>query len=234
MMAIARIYISPKFLEEKGIQCDTYIWDYVVKNYPSWKDNNVEVLYLTQRCDERDTSLIVDIKDSNAFGDFVIKHIAPLEHIDGIWLFNLIRPRFFLIPEGTPHNYQRHTVTIDADPQEYANIYETISKIQPTEDVIITYIAYTFQAERQDILISVIGRDSDAIEKFVSRHIKTLKGIRGLETTFITRTKRLVSSDEWREYIKSHMGFFPKSKEVKKGLSKDIEPWDYSISTICC
>jgi DNA-binding Lrp family transcriptional regulator len=232
MMAIARICVRKKNPKVVDVDYKNYMWDYVNKNHSSWKDTDVTLLYMTQRSNQEDTSLIVDIKDTNAFGEFITKYIAPLQHVNGVWLFNLIQPKFFPIPKGTPQDFQRYTVTITAKPKDYARIYKTISVLEPTKDVIVTYIAHTFQAFGQDILVSLVGRDRDTIEKFVMEQIVPIDGIRETKTTRITRTKRLASYNVWKGYIKSCNG-----QPYKSGHeSEEFEIWEdgYTDDFVCC
>ena len=42
---------------------------FVLQNYLTWEDMDVKLLYMTQRYHEDDTSPIVDIKYTSAFGD---------------------------------------------------------------------------------------------------------------------------------------------------------------------
>ena len=233
MMAIARIYVPKKSPETGEVNYVNHVWDHVLQNDSIRKNKDVKLLYMTQRLLEEDTSLIVDINDMNAFADFVTKHIAPLKYVKGIWLFNLICPRFFLLPRCTPLIYKRFTLTIAAKPQEYANIYDKILKIQPSEDAIITYLAYTFQAPGQDMLISVVARDLNAVEKLFNSRVKTIKGVRDVKITCISRTKRLVSHDEWEEYIKSYITYIPKPV-MKVEKAQEIVPWELTDKFVCC
>lgn len=235
-MAIARIYVPKKSPETCEIDYENHVWDYVLQNDSIRKNKDVKLLYMTQRLQEEDISLILDIKDMNAFAIFITKHITPLKYVKGIWLFNLICPRFFQTPIDTPLDFKRYTLTIAAKPQEYANIYDKISNFQPSKDAILTYLAYTFQAIEQDILLSIIARDLSAVEKFSNSYVKPIKGIRNFKITCIFRTKRLVSHDEWEEYIKSYITYISKpGKKVEK--AQEIVPWELTKLTdkfVCC
>ena len=234
MMAIARIYFFEKKSQEEQLQCDYKIWNYIIDNHRDWMKKDVKLLYLTQRCDSGDTSLIVDIKDSHSFADFVIKYISPLEDLKGIWLVNLIRPKFFPIPQDTPKDCQRYTATIRVESREYLNVYDLISKITPKEGAMITYIAFTFQAVGQDILLSILAKDDSVKDKFINHHIKTITGIQDVQSTEVTKTKRLIPLNEWRDYIKSYTDYDFNSENNTTIDPKDIVPWDFSDSIICC
>jgi hypothetical protein len=234
MMAIARIY-TPQTTEgsEEG-DYRNFLWDYILDNYQGWKDIKVKLLYMTQQAEEEETSLIVDIQDTNAFGDFVTKYIAPIKHVKGIWLFDLINPTFFPIPEGTPRDIQRFMVTITADPQEYANIYKTISEYQPTENVVVTYIAFIFQSYGKDILISIVAKDYDSLEEFSNTFIKSINGVQDVSVMDISKTQKLVSREEWREYLKPFSSCAKARSKKKKDDDKKIIPWEYNEKFVCC
>lgn len=234
MMAIARIYFFEKKSQEEQLQCDYKIWNYIIDNHKDWVKTDVKLLYLTQRCDSGDTSLIVDIKDSHSFADFIIKYISPMEDLKGIWLLNLIRPKFFPIPHGTPTDFQRYATTIRVESREYLNVYDQILKITPKEDAMITYIAFTFQAIGQDILMSILAKDDSVKDRFITDHIKTIKGVQDVQSTEVTKTKRLIPLDEWREFIKSYTDYNFDSDDKLRIDPKEIVPWDFSDSIICC
>lgn len=232
-MAIARIF-APSKLEKPDLNVDDYIWDHIMENYSRWIDEDVKLLYMAQQSSDSETSLIVDIKNKNAFSEFVNKHISNLDHVEGITLFDLISPQFYPVPNGTPLDFQRYVAIISAEPKEYSNIFRRINEIGPEKDSIITYVAYIFHSVGKDMIVSIVARKVDSVKDFIDRNIKTLNGVNDVDLTLVDRTIKLVSRDEWTEYVKPYT-----SKKIRKGfegVDKDqkIIPWEYNEKFVCC
>jgi DNA-binding Lrp family transcriptional regulator len=205
----------------------------MLKNCPSWKETDVKLLYLTQRSHENEISVILDIKNTDALGDFITRHLSTLDNIKGVRIFNLIRPRFFPIPKDTSMDYKRFAIAIKADPKEYANIYHSIMELEPEENAIVTYIAYTFEAISQDILVSIIARDFNAVNNFVKNRIEVIKGVRDTTIEHITKTKRLIAHDKWEKYIEPYKApICYVDKEFEKAI--DFLPWEFTDKFVGC
>jgi len=205
LLTLVRIHVPP-ITGDPGSGVTSHVkpdlvWNYVIENHKNWRSKEVKLLYMTHRHLQDDTSLIVDAVSSDALADFLAKHIAPLDHVRGIWVLNLARMRFFKLSEERPRDFSRFTVTIDAVPKHMDRIYESISAFQPGRDVIVNYIAQTFQSFSASIMVSVLARSRNHMETFVEQYINPLKGVASLETTYISRTIRLVSPEEWQESI---------------------------------
>lgn len=183
---------------------------------------------MTERHTQEDTSLILDVKDPDALTDFLIKHVATLKHVRGIWVINMAKMKFFRIPLDRPRDFSRYTVTIDATPKKLDSIYEEISGFKPGRDVMINYIAHTFQSFNASIMVSVLARSRNHMESFVEELIDPLDGVLGTEITYISKTKRLVTPEEWQESLGPYF-VEPGGKQIK-----DIDPrYDDSLIAGC-
>ena len=156
---------------------------------------------MTRRHPQDDTSLIVDASDSDALTDFVLKHIATAKDARGVWIMIMAKMRFFQLPADRPRDLSRFTVTIDAHPAKLETIYNEISSLEPCRDVMVNYIAHTFQSFKGSIMISVLARGMERMETFVDDCIRPIDGVLGVEITHISKSVRLVSPEEWRESI---------------------------------
>ena len=194
-----------------------HVWDYVQRNHRNWRSDQIKVLYMTRRHLQDDTSLIVDAKDPDALSDFLVKHFASLKYVRSIWVLNLAKMRFFKLSMEHP-GFFRFTVTIDALPSHIEQIYEAISDFKPGRDVMINYIAHTYQPNGASLMVSVLARSRNHMETFVEDCIKTLDGVVDTETTLISKTARLVSAEEWEESVGPYF-FAPGGESIK-----DIDP----------
>ncbi len=196
-----------------------HVWNYVVKHHENWHTPDLKVLYMTRRHMQEDTSLIVLSKDLDVLADFLATHIAPLKSVRGVWVLPLSKMRFFKVPlENHRGEFFRFTVTIDAEPSHMEEIYEAISALKPGRDIMINYIAHTFQSFYSSLMVSVLARSRNHMESFVEEFITPLEGVLDTETSSILRTKRLVSDEEWEESVGPYV-FSPNGVHIK-----DIDP----------
>jgi hypothetical protein len=177
------------------------VWQYIKSNYRQWKgEENITLMYLTKRFVPGETSLIVNTKDADTFLDFLSQHVLPLECIEGAYIFNLMKPTFFPIPTGTCLDLKRFTVTINAIPSQYNEIYDIIRGIKPTKFFVVGYIAYTFQEHGSDIMVSVLAKGLPAAKKGVLEHIEQIDGVLDTNIVWITKTKKLYSGSEAEKF----------------------------------
>jgi hypothetical protein len=231
MFTLVRINVPPTVRDaDSGVVTHVnpdYIWDYVTKNHSSWRNKDVRILYMTRRHIPSDTSLIVDSSDPDVLSDFILKHIATARHVRGIWIMNMAKMRFFQLPADRPRDFSRFTVTIDAKPSYLEKIYEEISSFEPGRDIMVNYIAHTFQSFTGSIMISVLAKGKGHMDTFVEDCIKSIDGVLNAEITHISKSIRLVSSEEWGESV----GPFTVAPGGKR--LKDIDPTDDTLMASC-
>lgn len=206
MFALVRMHV-PLIVQDRktGVsrQVTSQAWDYVVKNHQKWRTKHVRPLFLTHRDMQEDTSLIVKARDPDSLADFVERHIAGIPNLRGIWILNMAKIRIFRLPKDRPRDLRRFTVTVDALPRCVNSIYERISRLKPSDEIVITYIAQTYQSFHASIIISVLARSRNHIDAFVKGYISSLEGVEDAEITYISKTQRLVSSEEWLKDVGS-------------------------------
>ncbi|UCE75280.1 MAG: hypothetical protein JSV56_06160 [Methanomassiliicoccales archaeon] len=201
MMQIARFRVEhmDECVETKsGPTKEEQMWDYVLDNYKKWENEDVKPLYLTNRGVYRDISLVVSSRSADAFADYILNHMAPLDSIRDIWVFNMMDTRLFSIPANLSQNLKRFTITLNVVPGEAPFIFDFISKIKPSAEILITYITYIYH-RHGDILISLLAGDKSVAEDFVRRYIGSMKGVIRTEIIPIIKSKNLANSEEWRD-----------------------------------
>lgn len=216
--ALVRIHVPSSVSDREGTIVThpnpEHVWDYIVRNHLKWRTPDLKLLYMTRRHMQEDTSLIVDAKDPDVLADFLTTHIASLKSVRGIWVLTLSKMRFFKVPLEHHGDFFRFTVTIDAMPDHIEHIYETISALKPGRDIMVNYIAHTFQSFYSSLMVSVLARSRNHIESFVEEFITPLEGVVDTETTGILRTMRLVSSEEWEESVGPYL-YSPTGEHIK-------------------
>ncbi len=227
MMQIARfrVDIEDDESETGQNQCgEDEVWDYILENHKEWESGDVKPLYLTNRGIYRDISLIVSSISADAFSEFILDHLTSLKCIKDVWVFNMMEPRLFSLPENLSQNMKRFTLTLKVVPREAPFIYESISKMKPSSKAVITYITYSYH-RHGDILISLLAGDKRVVEDFVMRHIEVLKGVIKTEIIPVIKSKNLATPDEW----KTHCGQYFIIKDGKQIEDLEVyENWSQS------
>jgi hypothetical protein len=178
-----------------------YVWDHVLKNHGAWRSKEVKILYMTRRHLQEDTSLIVDSTDADTLADFLLKHIATIRYVRGIWVINMAKMRFFILPIEQARDFLRFTITVNAKPDHLQRIYDEVSSFEPGRDVMINYIAQSFQSFSESIMVSALARGRKHVDAFVNECLRPIDGVLGVEVTQISKSIRLVSQDEWLESV---------------------------------
>jgi hypothetical protein len=175
------------------------MWDYVLANHKDWDGSTCKVVYLTHRNMKKDVSLFINGKDMDEISEFVETHLAPLECVKAIKMLGLMKPRFFPIPKGTFEGLERYTVAIMCESRFLKETYRTLSRYMATESVVPNYLAYTLAGEESDLYASYSCKGESTLRRFIDRYVRPLEGVTEVRVTRISKTKRLVSVEEWRE-----------------------------------
>lgn len=204
MLALVRIHVPLTICDPRtGVtrQVTDTVWDHIVHNHASWHTDDIKPLYLTRRYLQEDTSLIVDARDSDALAEFLTRNIAPIENVGGIWVVNMARVRLYKTPKERHSDLSRFTVTLNVVPRHMDQVYDAIASLGHGRDVIIVYLAHTFQSPKASIVISVLARSANHLEAFVKEYIEPLEGVISAEVNYISKTLRLASPKEWKECL---------------------------------
>jgi len=168
--------------------------------------SNVRLLYLTKRSKHNSISLFMHVDNIDVMGDFISTKISKIQDVDGVWVFNMINPKFFPIPKGTTPNLTRYTLTIRAYPKHLQDIYETLCNYKPRVDFVVTYVANTFHLFGDSVMMSFLAKDDEAVKEFVDNEVKTLSGVLQTNTFIIEKTHRLIPREEWQNYAHIYPG----------------------------
>jgi hypothetical protein len=200
MMQIARFGVES---QDKGTGAgssnEEQVWNYIMDNHINWDCKDVKSLYLTNRGIYKDVSLVVSSQSTEAFAEFILKYMTSQNAITDVWVFNMMEPRLFSLPENISQNMKRFTLTLNVIPRGAPFIYGTLSKIKPSSKIVITYLTFVYH-KHGDILVSLLAGDKKAAEDFVQRYINGIKGVIRAELTPIIRSKNLATPDEWKAY----------------------------------
>ena len=161
------------------------------------------LLYLSKRAKHEDVSLIVHTVDPDALGDFISEHLNKIEHINDIWVVNLIKPVFYPLPKDTK-NMKRFTITLKVCTDKLKSIYQNIAAAALPDDLKMAYIAYTFHLFGDSIQFSILAAREETVNAHLNEVVNRLPGVLKTTVSLIERTRPLVSYDEWKEYSAAH------------------------------
>lgn len=182
------------------------IWDNILENLDHLKEGMAEkgqLLYLTQRARQQDISLFVHVVDSNSIGDFITKDLFKIKDITSIWAIHMMKPLFFPLPKETEH-LTRYSITAKVFPTKLLEVYENLVKQLPQDEMEMAYIAFTFHLFTESLIFSLLAEDANILEKYVRDNIDKMPGVIGTNINCISKTKPLISYDNWKKYALQH------------------------------
>ncbi|MFH1231463.1 MAG: hypothetical protein V1709_08215 [Planctomycetota bacterium] len=178
------------------------LWNNMLDNKDRLQDvlgNKGKILYLSKRRKYNEISLFVHIADSNILGDFIAEHLSKLEMVTGIWLINMLKPIFYPLPENALQ-MKRYTVTLKAYSSKLNEIYNALTILKPSEDVKMSYLAYTCHLFGDCIQVSLQAIEGVDIQKYVNEAINRIPGVLRSTIYEIEKTYPFISYEEWQRY----------------------------------
>ncbi len=199
------------------------LFDQIIQRMKELKDKHffkkIQVLYLTKCYTHSDISFMVDVKDPEVLPTFITKVILPLDGVWDIKIIPLLNPNFFQIPESfTKRDFNHFTVMLDVKPTQTEEVYKYIRKVAATEDIAITFLAYTFSSYESDIIFTLLSPDVAHAGKFIKEKVRTIDGVIDSLLWEIENWESLIADDEWIDYI----NFFLE----KNRTEIDLERWE--------
>jgi len=201
VLAILRVRIEEEKLDE--------FWDYLIENSEkilSEFGNDAKILYVTKRAGYSIVSIFIITDDPDIIGTFIMKKISRYNGVIGVWLLNLINMKFFHIPPEIPLYWKRYTITLSAMPKDVGEVYDALSKTEPSETVSPVYIGLTFHLFGWDcIMMSLLAKDESALQQFITEKIKNLGRVEVKQIAQVEKSKRMISQADWVKYAKTHV-----------------------------
>jgi translation elongation factor EF-1beta len=161
------------------------------------------LLYLSKRLKHKDVSLFIHTSDPSVLGNFIAERLNNIENITDIWVINMIKPVFFPLPKDTK-DMKRFTISLKVFPKNQRDVYEHIANDKLPEGIKLAYIAYTFHLFGDSIQFSILAKDEEKLNKYLTGTVNKLPGVLSTTVNQIERTRPLVSYDEWKRYSSQH------------------------------
>jgi hypothetical protein len=182
------------------------VWDRIEGAIPLIAAKGITPLYLSKRSHHLDTSLIVSSPSVDLLLEVLLKVLAGTASADGILIFQLVKPKFFDIPENIGKDATRFLITIAVRPADSLRVYELISGFRQSSDFAITYLAFTCQSYCDALTLSAFAKSTDHMNRFVEQELKAIPQITRVTTTPLTKSKRLLPYAEMVRVLRNEVG----------------------------
>ncbi len=152
------------------------LWNFLSKEMESNR-YKFTPLYLTHSHNREDISLVTETDDIEEVHRFVLEKIVPMESLRGMWIFNLITPHFYDVPDDLSPALQRFTITIQVRPEFYTAVFENLKNLNTGKGIIPTFVAFTHHNYGNDLILSLLGNNINTVEKFLTNRIRPMNGV---------------------------------------------------------
>ena len=166
---------------------------------------NIKFLYVARCYTHSDISIMIDVKDPESLPAFLTRFVLQLDGVYDLQAIHLFNPNFINIPSYIDEeSYQHFTVTLDVKSKKTEEVYNYLRGFAASEDVAITFIAYTFYAFDKDIIFTLLSSNIEQAGKFVYEKIRPIDGVIDSILWQIEKWKFAIPSNEWLQYINHH------------------------------
>ncbi|MFC2160687.1 hypothetical protein ACFLRX_03430 [Acidobacteriota bacterium] len=182
------------------------LWNNFLSHLDELKENlsgNGRLLYLSQRARHQDITLFVHVPDPNVLGNFISTDLSIIEDITSIWAINLMKPIFLPLPKDTKEK-TRFSISVKVFPSKLTDVYESLFKQSFRDDLKMVYIAFTFHLFEESIIFSLLADNEETMEKHIRTVANKIPGVLQTRTHQISKTKPLISYEEWKSYATRH------------------------------
>lgn len=182
------------------------IWNKIEASINKIAAKGVTPLYLSKRSHHLDTSLTVSAPSIDSLLEILLEILAGTTSADSVQIFQLVKPKFFDIPENIGKEATRFLITIAVRPADAIRVYNLISKFRQSSDFAMTYLAFTCQSHGDTLTLSAFAKSTDHMNRFVEQELKVIPEITRVTTTPLTKSKRLLPYAEMVRVLRNEVG----------------------------
>ncbi|WP_455391740.1 hypothetical protein [[Eubacterium] cellulosolvens] len=200
------------------------VWDYVLNNFdPSWSDMVVPV-QMSQHIGDNIVGILFNVDNLDHMVNFLTYKIGECDEIIDTKTLIFMKPVFLPLPKDRTIRLRRFTIPLQVHPKYYDDVYDALIEYKYPKDIFPIYITYTLG--ESDILISMVGKDLETVNDFVSHTISPMEGVNSYLVTEFGRSKRLITKEKWRS-LQRAMLHIP---SWAAGKLKDRYLYDYDLA----
>jgi hypothetical protein len=182
------------------------VWEALEASIKALTSKGIIPLYLSKRAHHMDTSLIASAPSLEVLFDSLLEILAGVRSADGLWIFPLVKPKFFEVPVNVGKDASRFLITITTRPADAMRVYDAVSAFRQTSDLSMTYLALTCQRYCDTLTLSLFAKSNDHVNRFVDQELKAVPGIVRSSITPMTKSKRLLPYTEMVRVLRSEVG----------------------------
>ncbi len=183
--------LGMRFFAKKGIN---KLWKAIETDIRNLYSPKVTPLYVIQEAGKEYLSIIFEIKGLEAFQDFLNSNPTIQTTTRKTRSIPLHLPYYFKLPEDHPSDLQRFTIFLRIDPAHYKTVHARIPNMRPPKDIIMTFFSFSFGDD--DLILSILARDEEAVRIFVHERIETIEGVLSTSISRVIRSQRLSSKSK--------------------------------------
>jgi DNA-binding Lrp family transcriptional regulator len=215
MLMVLKLY--PKGDQQK-------VWDYVAKNFDkSWSESVIPV-QMTEHIGDNALGILFKVEDLDNMVNFLTYRIGECDEILDTKTMIFMKPVFLPLPKDRTTRLRRFTIPLQVQPKYYDDVYDFLLDYKYLNDLFPIYITYVLGD--CDILVSMVGKDLESVNDFVSHNISPIEGVDSYQITEFGRSERLISQENWRTLQRAMLHVPPWAA----GELKDKYLYDYDLS----
>ncbi len=168
----------------------------------------VKPLFIGQIFETADLEVMLQATDVDELNEFILDKIRSIKEIREIMVFPITSFRglaqfgladlknSYIPPKGEPVELPLFMVKLDVEPTKDVDVYQKLSEIPMSDDVLPAFLGYTFQQADFDIGFYFFATDTKTAWDFVNGSIRTIDGVWDTEVTIIVHIHPFVSAKE--------------------------------------
>jgi hypothetical protein len=192
MLMVLKLY--PKGNQNK-------VWDYIIENFDQSVMETVTPIQMSEHIGDNVIGILFNVQNLDDMVNFLTYRIGACDEIVDTKTLMFMKPVFLPLPKDRTKRLRRFTIPIQIHPKYYNEVYDKLIDFKYPADIFPIYITYTLG--ECDILISMVGKDIEAIHNFISQPESPLVGVDSYLITEFGRSTRLVSKEQWRTLQRS-------------------------------
>lgn len=198
MLLVARIANPEK--NEGGL------WERAEGLVEAFRENGVDLLYLSKRQESPETSIIASAESLERFKDTLGSILGSLVETEKANIFPLVGMNLFDVPENIGKEASRFLIMIKTTPQAAESVYQLLSRFRPSSDIAFTYLAFMNHPPSDTLTLSVFSKSNEHLQRFIQQELKQMHGIVSISQSTISKTKRLIPYSDMVEILKRELG----------------------------
>ena len=188
------IIIKPQEFEQACEAIDRTLRNKAINKY------GLVPLYYTFDEEDNEARICLLFIDPKLLGDFVVEKIRRIKGVEGtqvrLTLDGKVYPKGVIALTEAKEELVASHIFLKVDPVLDDSVWHSLSLLPSTSEVFPTWCMRDFYDYDRDISLRVMGESKNAIGKYITNHIKTIKGISVIRIKFMKKLIK-IQSDQY-------------------------------------